>query len=126
MNGRSLLIIDNERELVELLTLYFEGHGYAVDTAMDGHTGLAHALLHRPDVIICDLLMNRMHGFDVIEKLRARPELADTLIIVVTGLIDPARLERALALGADHYIVKPFRCEELLALVEARRAATPQ
>ena len=83
MDVRSVLIIDNDREIVDLLAFYFEEHGYLVDTAIDGHTGVALAQLRKPDVVICDVIMDRMHGFEVVQKLRARPELANTLIIHV-------------------------------------------
>ncbi len=122
MNDRSVLIIDNDRELVDLLAFYFEEQGFVVDTAIDGHTGLALALLRRPATIICDVIMDRMHGFEVVQKVRARPELAGTQIIMVSAKSYKPDIDRAMALGADHYVVKPFRCEDLLRLVEAGAA----
>ena len=119
MDVRSVLIIDNDREIVDLLAFYFEEHGYTVDTAIDGHTGLALALLRKPQVVICDIVMDRMHGFEVVQKLRARPELASTLIIMVSAKSHKSDIDRARALGADHFVVKPFRCDDLLARVEA-------
>ncbi|MBM4441543.1 MAG: response regulator [Candidatus Rokubacteria bacterium] len=119
MHGRSVLIIDNDREIVDLLAFYFEEHGYVVDTAVDGHTGVALAQLRKPAAVICDILMDRMHGFEVVQKLRARPELAGTLIIMVSAKAYKPDMDRARALGADHFVVKPFRCDDLLALVEA-------
>ena len=73
MRRRSILIIDNDREIVDLLSFYFEEHGFVVETAVDGHTGVALAQLRKPDVVICDIIMDRMHGFEVIQKLRALP-----------------------------------------------------
>ena len=124
MDVRSVLIIDNDREIVDLLAFYFEEHGYLVDTAIDGHTGVALAQLRKPDVVICDVIMDRMHGFEVVQKLRARPELANTLIIMVSAKAYKPDMDRALALGADHFVVKPFRCDDLLALVEAGAAVS--
>ena len=122
MHGRSVLIIDNDREIVDLLAFYFEEHGYIVDTAVDGHTGVALAQLRKPDVVICDIIMDRMHGFEVVQKLRARPELAATLIIMVSAKAYKPDMDRARSLGADHFVVKPFRCDDLLGLVEAGAA----
>jgi CheY-like chemotaxis protein len=122
MPGRSVLIVDNDRDLVDLLAFYFEEHGYAVETAMDGHTAVANAQLRKPDVVICDIVMDRMHGFEVIQKLRGRPELAGTVIIVVSAKADQADIDRARALGADRFVVKPFRCEDLLRTVESTAA----
>ena len=122
MPGRSVLIVDNDRDLVDLLAFYFEEHGYAVETAIDGHTGVAVAQLRKPDVVICDIVMDRMHGFEVIEKLRSRPELAGTTIIMVSAKAYQSDIDRAHALGADHFLVKPFRCEDLLRAVESSAA----
>jgi two-component system phosphate regulon response regulator PhoB len=122
MPRRTVLIIDNDRDIVDLLAFYFEEQGYAVDTAVDGHTGVALAQLRRPDVVICDIVMDRMHGFEVVQKLRARPEFAQTLVIIVSAKAYKPDMERARALGADHFVVKPFHCEDLLRLIEADTA----
>ena len=119
MRGRSVLIIDNDREIVDLLSFYFEEHGFAVETAIDGHIGVAAASQRKPDAIICDLIMDRMHGFEVIQKVRAHPDLAETPIIMVSAKAYKPDIDRARALGADHFVVKPFRCDDLLKLVEA-------
>jgi len=119
MARRSVLIIDNDREIVDLLSFFFEEHGFAVDTAVDGHTGFALALQRKPDAIICDVIMDRMHGFEVIQKVRAQAELADTLLIMVSAKAYKPDMDRARGLGADHFVVKPFRCDDLLKLVEA-------
>ena len=122
MRQRSVVVIDNDREIVDLLAFYFEENGFAVDTAVDGHTGVALVQLRKPDVVICDLVMDRMHGFEVIQKLRARPELANLLIIIVSAKAFKPDMDRAHALGADHFVVKPFRCEDLLRLINAASA----
>jgi DNA-binding response OmpR family regulator len=124
MPGRSVLIIDNDRELVDLLAFYFEEHGFEVETAVDGHIGVAAAMLRKPDVIICDLIMDRMHGFEVLQKVRACPELATTLIIMISAKAYKPDSDRAQELGADRFVVKPFRCDDLLKLInEAATAA---
>jgi DNA-binding response OmpR family regulator len=122
MRQRSVVIIDNDREIVDLLAFYFEENGFIVDTAVDGHTGVALVQMRTPDVVICDLVMDRMHGFEVIQRLRARPELADLLIIIVSAKSYKTDMDRAHALGADHFVVKPFRCDELLRLIDAATA----
>jgi DNA-binding response OmpR family regulator len=122
MRQRSVVIIDNDREIVDLLSFYFEEKGFAVDTAVDGHTGVALVQLRKPDVVICDLVMDRMHGFEVIQKLRARPELANLLLIIVSAKAFKPDMDRARALGADHFVVKPFRCDDLLRLIDAAGA----
>jgi two-component system phosphate regulon response regulator PhoB len=122
MRQRSVVIIDNDREIVDLLAFYFEENGFIVDTAVDGHTGVALVQMRKPDVVICDLVMDRMHGFEVIQKLRARSELADLLIIIVSAKSYKPDMDRAHELGADHFVVKPFRCDDLLQLIDAATA----
>jgi DNA-binding response OmpR family regulator len=122
MARRSVLIIDNDREIVDLLSFFFEEHGFGVETAIDGHTGVALAQLRKPDVILCDIVMDRMHGFEVVQKIRANSELAHALIIMVSAKTFKPDMDRAKALGADHFVVKPFRCDDLLRLVEADAA----
>jgi phosphoribosyl 1,2-cyclic phosphodiesterase/CheY-like chemotaxis protein len=119
----SVLVIDNDPNIVELLSYFFERRGYAVHAAMDGADGLRQALEHRPGVVICDVLMEPVHGFQVLESLRARRELDATVVIMVSAKSFRPDIERALQLGADDYVVKPFLMDELLQTVQQRCAA---
>jgi two-component system chemotaxis response regulator CheY len=65
-----------------------------------------------------------MHGFEVIQKVRAHAELADTLLIMVSAKAYKPDMDRARGLGADHFVVKPFRCDDLLKLIEAAAAVS--
>lgn len=124
--SRTVLVIDNDESIVELLAFVFEHRGYTVWTAMDGHVGVELALRHRPAVILCDMMMKQMHGFEVLEQLRRRPELEGTVIIVASAKTSPADIARARELGAADYVVKPFETEQLCALVERHLAGTHQ
>jgi len=119
----SVLVIDNDPNIVDLLSYFFERRGYTVHAAMDGADGLNQALAHRPGVVICDVIMEPLHGFQVLEGIRARRELDDTVVIMVSAKSFRPDIERALQLGADDYVVKPFLMEELLQTVQQRRAA---
>ncbi len=120
---KTILIIDNDESMVELESFLFSENGYTVYTAFDGDAGVELALRHRPAVIICDLIMGRMHGFEVLQALRSHPELANTIVIVASVKAFKPDIDRARQLGATDYIVKPFHTEELLALVERHLAA---
>ncbi|HSE92536.1 MAG TPA: response regulator [Methylomirabilota bacterium] len=119
----SVLVIDNDPNIVELLSYFFERRGYTVHTAMDGTEGLRQAIAHRPDVVICDVIMEPVHGFQVLEDIRARRELDDTVVIMVSAKSFRPDIERALQLGADDYVVKPFLMDELLLTVQQRCVA---
>ena len=123
--NRTLLVIENDESLVDLVSFYFSENGYTVYTANDGTIGVALALEHKPAAIICDVIMGEMHGFDVLRTLRAHPDTRDTIIIITSAKAYKPDIDRARELGATEYVVKPFRAEELLALVE-RHLATPR
>src|SRR5262245_6399232 len=118
----SVLVIDNDPNIVDLLSYFFERRGYTVHAAMDGADGLRQAMTHHPSVVICDVLMEPLHGFQVLEGIRGRRELDDTVVIMVSAKSFRPDIERALQLGADDYVVKPFLMEELLQTVQQRSA----
>ena len=124
----AILVIDNDRSIVDFLSFVLEDAGYTVHTALDGDEGVALALRHRPPVIICDLMMGQMHGFEVLQAIRSHPELARTVVIVASSKSFKPDMERARELGATEYLVKPFRVDELLQAIErhlqARRAGS--
>ena len=114
----TVLVIDNDASIVELLSFVLEDAGFTVHTALDGDAGVGEALRHRPDIIICDLMMGRMHGFEVLQAIRAHRELDGTAVIMASSKAFKPDVDRARELGAADYLVKPFRAEELLEAVE--------
>jgi DNA-binding response OmpR family regulator len=119
---KSILVIDNDEALVEFHSIFFEGQGYTVYTALDGDAGVELAVRHRPAAIICDVIMGRMHGFEVLQAVRAHPELQRTVIIMTSGKSYKPDIDRARQLGATEYVVKPYLAEELQALIERHLA----
>jgi DNA-binding response OmpR family regulator len=120
VTGKSILVIDNDEALVDLEAFYFAERGYTVYTVLDGDAGVELAIRHRPAAIICDVVMGQMHGFEVLQALRARPELATTVVIMRSAKVYKPDITRAIELGATDYVVKPFRAADLAALVERR------
>ena len=121
--GKTLLVIDNDEALADLESFYFSENGYTVYTAYDGNEGVKLALEHQPDVIICDLVMGEMHGFDVLRTLRANEQIKDTIIVMTSSKAYKPDIDRALELGATDYVVKPIQTDELKALIERHLAA---
>ncbi len=118
----SILVIDNDQSAVELLSVFFQQHDFSVYTALDGATGVALARAHKPAVIICDILLDQMHGFEVIQNIRAHPELSRAIVIVISAKSYKPDIDRAKALGANEYLVKPINVDELLTSVERHLA----
>ncbi|AKD58225.1 response regulator [Spirosoma radiotolerans] len=115
-----LLIIEDEDQirhnLVELLTL----SGYEVASASSGLSGLALASQRPPDLILCDIMMPQMDGYQVLEAIRRNPGLAHLPFVFLTAKSDMVDLRRGMSLGADDYLTKPFMIKDLLAAVESR------
>src|SRR5262249_59086273 len=106
--------------------MLFDRENFIVYTAGDGAEGVALATVHQPDVIVCDLLMDRMDGFRVLQLVRALPEGAGAIVIVVSAKSFKPDIARAKELGADAYLVKPIAPDDLLAAVRrAPPAPTP-
>jgi two-component system, OmpR family, response regulator MprA len=112
----TVLIVDDDRKITDMLRRTLAYEGYDVVTAADGHEALAKAQAHRPDVIVLDWLMPGMDGIDVAKRLRA----ADSMPILMLTARDAVedRVE-GLDSGADDYLVKPFAPTELLARIRA-------
>lgn len=115
----SILVADDEPENLELMEGILAPSGYTVRTAGGGREALKAVEQELPDLILLDLMMPTVSGFEVCEMLRADPRTAHLPIIIVTALAQLGAKERALALGADDYLTKPIQRAEVLARVEA-------
>ena len=117
-----LLLVDDDAELRGLMTEFFGSHGIDVETAQDGAQGLARAVEDRHDLVLLDVMMPKLDGFEVLRQIRRRSKIPVIMLTARTSQMDRvAGLEG----GADDYLPKPFGPEELLARVRAvlRRTA---
>lgn len=118
MSGRRLLVVDDNRLVLEVVADFFQPHGWEVVKAEDG----AHALRVledlRPDAIVADILMPNLDGWGLYDAVRARPDLEDVPYVFLTVDSDLPQRLRALHQGADDFIAKPFAVEELHARIE--------
>ena len=119
----SVLIVEDDRNIQELLQLYLEKEGYAVTVASDGGQGLAKFRAIKPDLVLLDVMMPGMDGWAVCKAIRADSQ---TPIIMLTAKGETDDKVTGLKSGADDYVTKPFEMKELLARVEAvlRRTGT--
>ena len=114
--AKHILVVDDKRELRELLKSYLEGEGYQVSSASNGREAIYAARDVKPDLIILDLMMPEMGGYDF---MRTYGKEADTPIIVLTAKIEESDKVLGLELGADDYVTKPFGMRELTARIRA-------
>jgi len=112
-----MLIVDDERSELEVLTKYFETQGYAVSTAADGHEAAVAFTRQRPDVVLLDMRMPGMDGLQVLKRLREVD--ADVAVIMVTANEDLELARETLTVGAFDYVAKPFDFEHLARAVSA-------
>lgn len=113
---RRLLIIDDDISLVELLESYFTTQGFEVVTASNGKEGLRRFYESRPDLVILDVTMPQMDGWETLRRLR---DLSDVPVIMLTVRSEETDVLRGFTLGADDYVTKPFSFAELAARVRA-------
>ena len=118
----SVLIIEDDRNIAELLQMYLEKEGYAVTMASDGGLGLTKFRSIKPDLVLLDVMMPVMDGWSVCKTIRAESQ---TPVIMLTAKGETDDKVNGLKLGADDYITKPFEMKEVLARIEAvlRRAS---
>ncbi len=118
-----LLIIEDDAELVGALEVYFSRAGYEVITAVNGLEGLQTLYNVRPDIVVLDIAMPKMDGWEACRRIR---ELSDVPIVILTARVQEDERVRGLKLGADDYVVKPFSLRELEARLEAVLRRVPE
>ncbi len=121
---KKILVVDDEKAIGEILKINLEKEGYKVAVAMDGEEGVALALKLNPDLILLDVMLPKMDGFEVCKKIRRESEVPIVMLTARTEEIDKIL---GLELGADDYVTKPFSVRELMARVKAnlRRTNVP-
>jgi DNA-binding response OmpR family regulator len=115
---KRILLIEDNHNLREEIINVLEMEGFTVDTAENGRVGLEHIAVERPDLVICDLMMPDMDGYETLQAIRGNPEFASLPVLMLTARDDDGCVSRAMELGADDYVTKPFRIPELLEAVE--------
>ncbi len=108
-----ILIVEDEQAIAENLQALLAAKGYVVILADDGADGIAKARLEKPDVMLLDIMLPKMGGFDVCKILKADPGMKKTKIIMITGLGRMGDVEKAFQNGADDYIITPFDTQRL-------------
>ena len=124
--AKTVLIVEDERAIVEILKFNLKREGYETLEALDGETGLLLAQTKDPDLILLDVMLPKMNGFDICKTLRA--ENRTTPIIMLTAREEEMDKVFGLETGADDYMTKPFSMKELMARVKAnirRRSSFP-
>jgi two-component system alkaline phosphatase synthesis response regulator PhoP len=122
--GQRILVVDDDKEIVRIIRAYLEKAGYSVSVAYEGETALHIIRSDRPDLVVLDLMLPDLDGWDITRIVRGDPSLAATPIVMLTARVEGEDRVLGLDLGADDYITKPFNPHEVVARVRAvlRRA----
>ena len=118
---RKILIVDDEKNIVEIIAFNLKKEGYQVIKAADGEEGVKMAMEENPDLILLDIMMPKMDGYEACKKIR---EKKNTPIIMLTARAEELDKVLGLELGADDYVTKPFGVRELMARVKANLRKT--
>jgi DNA-binding response OmpR family regulator len=114
MNGQKILLVDDEEDILDFLELILEEQGYLISKAVSGREALAAAQMHRPDLILLDVMMPEMDGWEVLKLLKADDEVSHIPVAMLTARTEMKDRIQGLQEGAIDYICKPFATKELL------------
>jgi two-component system alkaline phosphatase synthesis response regulator PhoP len=117
--SKKILIVEDEKDILDLVKLYLEREGFRTCLAMTGLEGLRQLKAEHPDLIVLDLMLAEMDGLEVCKRIRAAPETSSIPIIMLTAKAEESDTIIGLELGADDYITKPFSPKALVARVKA-------
>lgn len=114
-----ILIADDNPQGVELLEAYLAGTDYEIQTAVDGEETLRKVKDWHPDLILLDIMMPKISGFEVCKRLRADPAISGTIVVMITALDQPSDIDRAVEAGTNDFITKPINKTDLLRRVRS-------
>jgi len=115
---KKILAVDDERAIVRLVQINLERQGYQVVTAYDGKEALEKVASEKPDLVVLDVMMPYMDGFEVLQQLRKNPETRDLPVIMLTAKAQDTDVFRGYTSGVDLYLTKPFNPMELVSFVK--------
>ncbi len=115
---KTILLIEDNVEILDNLKEYLELAGYRIISATNGEEGLEIALQYIPDLIVCDVLMPGIDGYEVLRRLKQKPASANIPFIFSSSLSEKVDKFQAIALGANDYFVKPFEPEMIIRAIE--------
>jgi two-component system alkaline phosphatase synthesis response regulator PhoP len=119
MPAPRILIADDNLQGLELLEAYLGGTDYLIETAVDGEDTLSKVQAFQPDLLLLDIMMPKISGFEVCKRLKANPATEDIVVLMVTALDQPHDVDKAVEAGANDFLTKPINKTELLLRIKA-------
>ena len=119
MAGPTVLVVEDDPTILQLLEVNFEMEGFTVLQAVDGALGLEQARASKPDIIVSDVMMPNMSGVEMVTELKADPETANIPVILLSAKAQGGDIRHGIDAGADEYVTKPFEPLDLIDRVNA-------
>jgi twitching motility two-component system response regulator PilG len=118
MKKNKILVVEDEESLLKLESILFTSKGYAVTGARDGKSALEAIAAERPDLVVLDIMLPDLDGFEICRAIKDNPETCNLPVIMLTAKKSSLDLERGRLAGADAYITKPFKSVKVLEVIE--------
>ncbi|WP_243374454.1 response regulator [Geotalea sp. SG265] len=119
MHSKKILIVEDEESLLKLESILLSSKGYAVVGVMDGNAALQEVKSNRPDLVVLDVMLPEMDGFEVCRRIKENPETSGIPIVMLTAKKSNNDVERGKQAGAEAYITKPFRSAKVIEVIES-------
>jgi len=116
--NKRVLIVDDEPNIVAALEFLLHKNGYAVRVAANGEEALAQLDAFRPDLVLLDVMMPKVSGYEVCQRMRSQPQWRDIKIVILSAKGREVEVSKGMSLGADLYVTKPFSSTELVATID--------
>lgn len=120
---QKILIIDDEKDIVDMMAEFLSARGYAIAKAYDGEEGIKQFDSEKPDIVMCDIKMPKKDGFEFLKELRASKRWVP--VIIISALTEPANIMKGYDFEADYYITKPVNLEDALKAVQIMLSLAP-
>jgi len=121
---KKVLIVDDEPNIVAALEFLLQKNGYAVKIAADGEDALAQLDAFKPDLVLLDVMMPKVSGYEVCQRMRAQPQWRHIKIVMLSAKGREVEVSKGMSLGADLYVTKPFSSTELVATIDKLLSGT--
>lgn len=118
MNSKKILIVEDEESLLKLESILLSSKGYSVVGVMDGKSALEEVSTNRPDLIVLDIMLPEMDGFEVCRHIKENPSSKDIPVVMLTAKKSNSDVERGKLCGAEAYITKPFKSAKVIEVIE--------
>ena len=118
MKKNRILIVEDEESLLKLESILLSSKGYSVTGVMDGKSALDEISARKPDLVVLDIMLPELDGFEVCKRIKENPETAGIPVVMLTAKKNSQDYARGMQVGADAYVTKPFKSAQVIELIE--------